>query len=252
MKAHLYRWSRHWLVTGDIPHNESHRHISASVLLGLLGEFELSVNGVRRHTRAAIVAPEVEQSLSAPNTPLLIVHCDPDSEVWQHFKYLLMEEDSVDIPPPSQLSAPLSSLNSQAGDARIAAQLIDDWLGELGTRAQALDPRIADTCAYLRQHLPERIDLEVLAERIHLSTSRLTHLFREETGVSLQRFLLHLKMLQAIRLWQPGMTLSALAADAGFYDQPHLARTVRAMFDALPSSLTQEGALRVHHCEDIG
>ncbi len=89
-----------------------------------------------------------------------------------------------------------------------------------------------------------------LAEAVGLSESRFRHLFREELGVNLKRFQLHLKCQRALTLWRDGMSLTDLALAAGFYDQPHLNRTLRAMFDTLPSRYARAFPIQVEHRDE--
>jgi AraC-like DNA-binding protein len=248
MKAQLYHWPHHWLVIGHIPENRPHRHISASLLIGLEGAFDVQVEGQWLTTKAMLVAPEVEQALRAKETPVLIFHGDPDSPLWLRCRQSLNGQPARELALPDTLTEQCRPLLQGDGDCRAAEQFLQALEAELPGPASDLDPRVAEICRHLRKTLPERIDVAELAGRVHLSSSRLTHLFKADTGVTLQRFLLHLKVSRALGLWRPGMSLSAVSAEAGFYDQPHLARTARTMFDALPSSFTQRDALQIHHC----
>ncbi|MFC6329583.1 helix-turn-helix transcriptional regulator, partial [Alloalcanivorax gelatiniphagus] len=111
-----------------------------------------------------------------------------------------------------------------------------------------LDERIRAACLCLRRGDGEVGGAE-LAAAVGLSESRFRHLFREELGVNLKRFQLHLKCQRALTLWRDGMSLTDLALAAGFYDQPHLNRTLRAMFDTLPSRYARAFPVRVEHLD---
>lgn len=69
-KGTLFLWQDHWQVLGQLMPNRSHRHISASLLVGLDSPFRLAVDGEWRETRAAIVAPDVPRhwSLGRPES----------------------------------------------------------------------------------------------------------------------------------------------------------------------------------------
>ncbi|WP_236744601.1 helix-turn-helix transcriptional regulator [Marinobacter similis] len=111
-----------------------------------------------------------------------------------------------------------------------------------------MDRRVRKICDELRSQLPDKVDVSRLAQAVGLSSSRLSHLFRQQTGVTLRRFLLHLKMNQVLAQWERGKSMSQLAMDAGFYDQPHFVRTARGMFDAMPSEYVTTGAFTVCRC----
>ncbi len=52
-----------------------------------------------------------------------------------------------------------------------------------------MDSRVRQTMDYLCRRLQDRITLDLLADRVNLSASRLAHLFREQTGTTPQQFL---------------------------------------------------------------
>jgi AraC-like DNA-binding protein len=78
-----------------------------------------------------------------------------------------------------------------------------------------------------------------LAARVGISASRLTHLFTEQVGISLRRYVLWLRLRIAITRVQAGDDLTGAAHGAGFTDSAHLTRTTREMFGLPPSVLSR-------------
>jgi AraC-like DNA-binding protein len=78
-----------------------------------------------------------------------------------------------------------------------------------------------------------------LAAQIGLSASRLTHLFTEQVGIPLRRYVLWLRLRVAITRVQDGDDLTGAAHGAGFADSAHLTRTTREMFGLPPSVLSR-------------
>lgn len=76
-----------------------------------------------------------------------------------------------------------------------------------------------------------------VATRIGWSTPRLTHLFTEQVGLPLRRYVLWLRLMTALRAVADGADLTAAAHGAGFADSAHLTRTCRTMFGLAPSAL---------------
>jgi len=239
----LFLWPDHWQVVGTLMANRPHRHISASWLVGLDGDFRLQVNGQWRTTCAALVAPDVEQSLDPGSTRMWCAQLDPDTRYWRRIRHHLQGQASVDVALPDSLISriPLTSCADADGFLRSAMEL-------LGEDEAVLDPRVQSVCDYLRAELPERLDVAGLAQGVGLSASRLSHLFRQQTGVPMRRFLLHIKMNRVLAQWELGKSLSRLATEAGFYDQPHFVRTARSMFDALPSEYVTTDWFRICRC----
>lgn len=78
-----------------------------------------------------------------------------------------------------------------------------------------------------------------LAGLVHLSASRLTHLFTEQVGIPLRRYVLWSRLRAAIVRVQAGDDLTGAAHGAGFADSAHLTRTTREMFGLPPSVLSR-------------
>lgn len=239
----LFLWPDHWQVIGHLIPNRPHRHISASWLVGLDGPFRLQVDGHWRTTSAALVAPDVEQSLDPGSTRMWCAQLDPDSDFWRTLQHRLGDQPSVDI-PVSGASLP----SVVPGDCQAVWQALSSAVKQLGGQPEPMDRRVRKICDELRSQLPDKVDVALLAQAVGLSSSRLSHLFRQQTGVTLRRFLLHLKMSQVLAQWERGKSMSQLAMDAGFYDQPHFVRTARGMFDAMPSEYVTTGAFTVCRC----
>lgn len=241
--ATLFLWPDHWQVVGQLMPNRPHRHISASWLVGLDGPFRLQVDGQWRTTSAALVAPDAEQSLDPGSTRMWCAQLDPDSGFWRTLRHRLKDRRSVDLP----ISEP--GLSVGVGDSCDAVrEAMSAAVQQLGGSPEPLDRRVRQVCDYLREALPEKVDVARLGQSVSLSSSRLSHLFRQQTGVPLRRFLLHLKMNRVLAHWEQGKSMSQLALEAGFYDQPHFVRTARGMFDALPSEYVTTGGFKVCRC----
>lgn len=78
-----------------------------------------------------------------------------------------------------------------------------------------------------------------LAAQLGLSASRLTHLFSEQVGIPVRRYVLWSRLRAAIARVQAGDDLTAAAHGAGFADSAHLTRTTREMFGLPPSVLSR-------------
>lgn len=93
------------------------------------------------------------------------------------------------------------------------------------------DERILNALKYIRDQ--KQIDGAIygdLSRITCLSQSRLSHLFKEQAGVSLAAYLTWAKLEKACRLIQAGETMTRAAADAGFSSSSHLSSTFRRMF----------------------
>ena len=72
---------------------------------------------------------------------------------------------------------------------------------------------------YISAQALEAVTIQEVAQAVHLSPSRLTHLFHQETGISPRLYLANLKLERAFYRMQEGMTLTEACMAAAL---PHL------------------------------
>lgn len=73
----------------------------------------------------------------------------------------------------------------------------------------------------------------------------MTHLFREQTGMSIKRYLLWAKIRRAVQLMADGGPLTQIALSGGFTDAAHMSRTFQRYFGLSPSFLANTGSVAV-------
>ncbi|WP_338720476.1 arabinose operon transcriptional regulator AraC [Devosia sp. XK-2] len=83
-----------------------------------------------------------------------------------------------------------------------------------------LDGRVQRAMAFMEAHLSERVGIADVSREAGLSPSRLSHLFRAETGQSVQAYLEGVRLRRASDLLQrTGFPIKQIAAEVGF-DSP--------------------------------
>lgn len=237
-----YLWPGQLLLAAPALHNDLHRHVGASVLIGLEQPFRLGVASEVVETRLALLGPELRHWLQA-DAPIVVLRLDPDQPLYRRELRPALEGQTWRCPPLDTLAdtlPALSSLAAQPPSCEDAARLCLRVLIALrGPRAEGppLDPRVAELVARLRSALPDAVSSSALATRVGLSTSRLTHLFKQETGVTMRRFVLALRLQEAVKRWRADRTLTHLAHELGFADLAHLSQAGRAYIGIAPSTL---------------
>jgi AraC family transcriptional regulator of arabinose operon len=98
------------------------------------------------------------------------------------------------------------------------------------------EPRVADACRYIIEHLTEELRIEEIAEVVGLSPSRLAHLFREQIGISILRWREEQRMVRAKRLLQSTrLAIAEISQRIGYEDQLYFSRVFRKRFGVSPS-----------------
>jgi len=122
-----------------------------------------------------------------------------------------------------------------ADDLPSLMTLVDDLAG--AASPQPPHPALAEATRIVAAMLPGRVRLADVARAVHLSESRLSHLFKNQYGIPFRPYVLWARLGAALSSLSAGATLTEAAHAAGFADAAHLTRTVRRMMGDAPSVL---------------
>ncbi len=177
--------------------------------------------------------------------------------MWAHFAGLpetglLPEGDVLICPMPTGtvqrrvLRLFRTLLQDSRDRGRFWQELCENQLSELlllvaSQLADGLDPRIAQIMRVLSARMQEPMTIAELAADVGLSASRLSHLFKEETGRSVLDTLNNMRLEQAALLMaHAGRTASEAAVDVGFQSYNHFAALFRKRYQVAPSNYRKD------------
>jgi AraC-like DNA-binding protein len=229
-----------------LPH--AHHAIQITLALdGPDGRFLLrgGADGAWSRFGAAIVMPHRRHEFDGRGGTIAQIFVEPETD---RGRSLLARFSGSDITPLAaedlQLAVdlrPAWSGRSANDRALILAgqRFVDSLAGPICNRASP-SRRIAAALDFISRRVTSGIALRDVAAAVHLSPSRLRHLFVQETGVTLRGYVLWLRILRAVAAMMDGRTWTDAAHEAGFADSAHLSRTFRRMFGVTPAMLIKE------------
>lgn len=206
--------------------------------------------------RAALIGANVQHSFGNSTGRLVNLYLDSESRVARELaekmnapNYLEIESEVIQEFLPALQNGWESAL-----PCRDAFALTENLLQTLfqARRAESdFDPRIARALEILKNAPDNLISAETVAAEINLSPSRFAHLFRAEVGLPVRRYLLWMRLRNAVRMLGAGESLTNIAHAAGFADSAHLTRTFRQMFGLAPSEIFQNSRfVQVRFCDE--
>ncbi len=254
-KSFLYVWGGFAFFYSHSHSNFSHTHYAASIIHSFGNPFELEfANGEKKNLNSIFLPSNYEHRLSS-NSSILVIQVDPDSP-----EYAPLRKFSQDKPlelgekiPNALEKEILASL-----DCAKARELVTTILNLIGENKylppslkSPIDYRVRDILKYLQslEELPSKISLQKLASRAELSPDRFRHLFAEEMGLPIRRYLLWLRVRKTGTLLQKGFSLTDAAHDAGFTDSAHFSKTFKQNFGISPSLLLTNPEIEIRYCD---
>lgn len=127
-------------------------------------------------------------------------------------------------------------------DVQRVLSLLALRLASLGTSRPAIDARVQRALDHIDARFRARFSAAAAARAAGISASRLAHLVRGQTGMTLQEHLAIRRVAEARRLLMAGdLPLREVAAAAGFADQSHLGLVFRRLTGMTPRRFRAAG-----------
>lgn len=136
-------------------------------------------------------------------------------------------------------------LFSDSANRLLALELAVTWWsvpGRLPSQVQRPDRRVRRAIDYIEANLSETISMLDIADAAGLGISGLTSQFRRQTGRSPYAYVVERRVALAEKLLRTSdLSLAEVALAAGFSDQSHLCRHIRAHRGMTPRQLRERG-----------
>jgi len=253
LEGSLHLWPNGAVFVGANMVNEPHRHFTASILVGLDGPIRVRCEGSDwMSVDAVAVAPNCDQQLDARSRALATLQIDPESDDYGRIVHRF-SGGPVHVLSPAVVERTRASIRAVDGSSKAAFEAWTRTLDELamgGEPRRPIDPRIRRALGIIKQDFLSPPPAAELAAAVGLSPGRLIHLFTQEMGLPIRRYVLWLRLRDVLFSVAVGKSLTEAAHQAGFSDSPHLSRTFRGMFGFPPSAIADARG-RVRLCYDL-
>lgn len=230
----------HIMMRAEYRTPDPHSHLAMHFIAGLEGKIHCDVQGDSFDAEAVFIASDVVHTAYAETGDMLVFLFDAAGSIAKEAerKYL-RGKPYCRIPPETaeNIREICRENTPDDSDKLITALLGLDVSGNLPH-----DGRITEVLEYLRalDEIPEDITAQ-LCGRVCLSPSRLSHLFKENVGISLHRYLAMDKMRKGYIHFQKYGSITEASMRAGFDSPSHFAATCKRMFGISFSEFIKSG-----------
>lgn len=234
-------WEEHGLFFGAAGTAELHESPAIKVCISLEGDFSLRTSETGNWTdhTGAIIAAGQAHAIEGKGNRMAMLLLAPEGELGRLLSGggITTVGDSISkniLPLLGLFSDP--EITGHKG-AVIYREILEKIAGE--GAAAVLDPRVEQSIEWIRAGREKGIIVGEIAAGVDLSESRFSHLFTEHVRVPVRRYLLWLRLRDALHLLAAGGSLTDTAHEAGFADSAHLTRTFRTSLGIAPSELVK-------------
>lgn len=242
--SYIYLSNGRILLIGENLENDEHQHYALQVTINLSDStYVMRQNGQDFSVYGAVIRSNSPHQVVSSDTWRAVILLDAQTQHAVQIARRFHSDTGIAVLSEEDVAYCRDCLRDFAGKAlpiERAALAIDRVVERLAGpvwRPELRNPHVAKSLNLIHRSRGKDLSLSFLAGQIHVSESHLSHIFKSEVGIPLQRYLLWYKVAQAGFLIGRGMPLTEAAEAAGFSDSPHFSRTFRSMFGITPSQV---------------
>lgn len=253
--ARIYLWEGIFLYVGRSI--KTSPHTSHAFEIGISLDYPIRIQDEKdrwHESRLMMIAPEYNHACSIPDVMNWAhIGIESESSLAKAFVAKFMTGSEISYLNDEALNLFAVQLKqiliepvgiSQAGQT--LENLLSYLLGEpvlILNHINDLDYRIKKVIAILKESKNSHPPLHDLADQAGLSGGRLVHLFKEQVGIPIRKYMLWLRLRRAISEMTVSANLTDAALKAGFADSAHFSRTFMRVFGRPPSEILKNSQI---------
>lgn len=216
-----------------------HSHHAIQISICLAGELMLATQSSIVRGNCIAVASDARHRLEGHGV-IAFIFVEPESTRGRALSEALFRDTDILLLERDDLHG-LGGLKNAFDGSMAPAQLLELSLSGIECLASGLpaarqpDQRIRRIIDYAASNLESSLAVAAAGSGVHLSLSRLRHLFVEQTGLAFRTYLLWLRLNRALQVYALGRSLTEAAHAAGFADSAHFSRVFKRTF-GLPAT----------------
>lgn len=241
-------WDEQAIFLGQAADASLHESPAIKLCIALDGSFGLRTRDDDTYTnyKSAIIAPGSPHAIDGRHNRMVMLLLAPETSLAQPLAPIFAKNDITRLPDETVQKIREIFVDFQErlaendGIDQICRQMVD----AIDTGASSpIDSRVAQSIEWIRSSRDKGVSVQEIAAGVELSESRFSHLFTENVRVPVRRYLLWLRLRDAMHLLATDSSLTEIAHEAGFSDSAHLTRTFRSLLGIAPSALTKESKI---------
>lgn len=230
----------HILLLNGYSDPERHRHWAKHLLISLDGEIQCFIENQKVCCTGIMISSNVYHTINSDKKQVLVYLFDEttaianemDLKYLNNSPYYIINKDLVEK---------IKTIWNKKNTYYNTYKSILETCNLQSQTPHIKDYRIKKVIELLKNTKEITKDIiNDLSESVYLSPSRLSHLFKEETKISLNSYLVIMKISKTYEYILQGHTITDACLKAGFYSSSHFATTNKNMFGLSAKSFQKD------------
>jgi len=221
-----------------------HIHNFIQITVSIEEKFSVKIKNNIINESGIIINSNVSHELFGKDGWQIYFLINPESIFGEKIKRMYMKNKDFYIIPENVTEAirelvkeKYMAIDNKAKYSKFISEIYSILSLENYTINHLLDERVDKVLKYIANNNLAEVSLESLSKNVFLSESRLSHLFKENIGISISSYILNYKVRKAFKLIFEGQSITTSALEAGFYSSSHLTNVCKEKLGMIPSTI---------------
>ena len=210
--------------------------MAAHILLSMDGGMKVRCSGGEYLCCGILLPSGTSHAVDTCGNPVLVFLYDCTTEVAKQIREIACI--------PEEICKEIFRLYADMEDATdsyaVFEKAVLSRLDITDATANLTDERIRAAMKFIRAKSTEKVTCQEVADAVHLSQSRFSHLFREQVGMTFAAYLIYQRILYVYTRMLRGKSITEASLEAGFSSSAHFAEVNRRVFGISASTITHD------------
>ncbi|MCH9670690.1 MAG: AraC family transcriptional regulator [Gammaproteobacteria bacterium] len=226
----------------------AHHHGAAELVIALDRPFATVLKDGRTLTSGSLLIPAgVQHQNTYADATSAVFYFDSEGRDHRRLVGAMTPDESgvyQGLPCERRVRETLICVAGDLPDSQTTDQWVETALfGSNPPIHKSIEPRIAKVTAMIKSDYSQNFSVSDLADAVHMSHSRLLHLFSEQVGIPIRKYRAWLRVKRASQLYLQGHSFTHAAHATGFSDASHFTKTFQKLFGTQPRKLLSRGCV---------
>ncbi len=250
-------WTGGYFHIGRVTDNVVHTHHAIQISIGIEGGFTVSTEESELRSHGLLIGPDVPHCVNGGENQLGTLMIDAETTPAKLLVEKYLKGKTTHVLGKRVVTSVLASIPKfiryhGIQDCYQASEVIKYILGKLvdssSENQRSVDSRIPAVLDFINNLEIKKVSTKTIARQVYLSETRLIHLFKNEIGIPIRRYLLWSRIQDAMKLMSKGTPITEAAYQAGFSDSAHLTRSVKKTYGVPPSVVFKKSQNKIFPC----
>lgn len=233
---YAYYCGSYVVLKGTEYDDKPHKHFMKHIVIGLKEEAHCMIEGKEIYSKCILIQANMDHQIYKSNKEILLYLIPDCSDIGREMELRFFQNGSNYILQDSVISSLGENLERDFIFSRENSDyflIFQKLLMELSidiNKKHIMDVRVIKSMKYIAENAKNEISMREIASAVFISPSRLSHLFKCETGVTIKNYVLLQRILIALRLIFEGKNITQACMQSGFSSPSHFADTIHKWF----------------------